>query len=225
MSDNSRGFTTVELIIASLVFSIVALVALSGFIEIGRLFYKGATQSANQATARLISNALRGDIASTAVISGPKSVQAGGGVIKYYCVGNSRYTFILGQAVDLSNHDQNTKFGLLNDKLPGSSACANPFDPPSAVAIQDDAAELLGDKMRLNALCISPNSAVSYGNLYDVRVNLASGDDQYLSLSDDASPSSCESVQQATCAAKLSVSQYCANSELEFSVAAGSSSQ
>lgn len=213
------GFTIVELIIATLVFSTVLLVAMSGFIEIGRLFYKGANATANQQAARDITAAVKADIATTSNISTVKKVTANGGNIRYYCVGNSRYTFIPGNQVKLNDHDHINKFGLLSDTLPGVGGCANPFDPPGSVPIPDNASELLGDRMRLNYFCITPNTQVSYGSLYDISISVVSGADNYLSPGGTGG-SDCQAAQLLDCNSALKTSQYCARTDLNTSVAA-----
>src|SRR3990167_10286830 len=114
------GFTVVELMMASAIFSVVALVALTGFIEIGRLFYKGATYTANQQVVRTIVDQVRADMASSSVVNGPLKVAANGGISRHYCIGNARYTFIPGNIVREDNHDLVTKFGLVRDKLAGA---------------------------------------------------------------------------------------------------------
>ncbi len=49
-----HGFTIIELLIATTIFSVVLLLAASGLLYIGRLYYKGLTSSATQEAARNI---------------------------------------------------------------------------------------------------------------------------------------------------------------------------
>ncbi len=212
----SAGFTIIELLVASAVFAVVIMVALSGFIEIGRLFYKGSVYTANQQAARNITDKVSSDMNASSTILGP---YATAGTKRYYCIGNIRYTFTLGQALNLSAHDLTNNFGVLRDKVSGASSCANPFDAP-AVPIASDAAELLGNKMRLNSFCISKNSSVSYGNLYTISLNIVTGDDKFLTIKPNASPPLCMATNSYTCNSNLSVSQYCAANDLTTSVSA-----
>ena len=216
----AAGFTVVELLVASVIFSVIILVALSGFIEIGRLFYKGSIYTANQQAARTITDKVGSDMNATSSVVGPTAT--GTGQKRFYCIGNVRYTFTLGQVVNLDNHGttNSSNFGILRDKLPGASSCADPFSGSSPVPIAVDAAELLGNRMRLNSFCITKNTSVSYGNLYAISVNIVTGDDKYITLKTNTSPPLCTATSSALCNANLSVSQYCAGSDLTTSISA-----
>ena len=162
-SYGSHGFTIVELLIATSIFSVVLLVALNGFFQIGKLYYKGVASSQTQATAQKIlddmSSALQ--FASSTAITNlldettglPAGVNSEGKPIEYICLGSTRYTYILGRQINLADWDTSNKFGLLRDSLSSPDGCGNPFDTVNPVALKNPK-ELLGSKMRLSNLCL-----------------------------------------------------------------------
>jgi prepilin-type N-terminal cleavage/methylation domain-containing protein len=179
-----RGFTILELMIASAVFSVVLLVALTGFIQIGRFFYKGVSAAQTQTVANQIMNEFSSGIQQAASVTIPGVPSANG--YNYYCIGNNRYTYILKNEVKLSaapNYSPDGNFGLLRDTLPGSSPCAPPCPDlatggtecpggysPSAVSFQNPA-ELLGQYMRLGAFDITQSA--SNPKFYNINLTVA----------------------------------------------------
>lgn len=214
---NQKGFTIVELLLASTIFSMVMMVALSGFINIGRTFYKGINVTQTQQTARAVLESASRDISTSSVVSSTKTV-ASGDNRKYVCIGNTRYTFILSRQVDLADHDTTSKFGLLRDKLPGDTACGNPFDATSPAPFNNPE-ELLNNKMRLNSFCVTPASQTSFGKLYGLKVDLVLGDDGVLNQADNPSASSCSASRLYLCNTSLNYSQHCYRAELGTTVA------
>lgn len=207
-SNNSKGFTIVELLLATVVFSAVVVVALSGFLSIGRLFYKGVNLSQTQSTAQQIVDSFTSDIQTSSSVSLAATTSSKS---SYFCIGNNRYIFNLHKMVDITVHDNTKNFGLIRDRLPGgSSACSNPYDAPGAVA-PTSAVEMLGNKMRLNSLSVTATCPTC--KLYSVVVNLAYGDDTSLTID--------SATGNATCDSNLSSSQYCSVTGLSTTVAGG----
>lgn len=189
----NQGFTIVELLIASAVFSVVLIGALAGFLQIGRVFYKGTSLAATQETARQILNEVSDNIQNAASVSSVQSDTP----YDYFCVGNVRYTFEIGRAVDTSNTDsftRNDRYGLMKDTLPGSNACAPPCpkSPAPCEADQtrwDSPVELLGDNMRLQDFKIQSNTSIS-ADYYTISVVVAFGDSDLLELATPGDESS-----------------------------------
>lgn len=207
-SSSSRGFTIIELLLATVIFSGVVVVALSGFLTIGRLFYKGVNLSQTQATAQQIVDNVTTDIQAASTLW---DVAMASGNRSYVCVGNSRYIFNLHKVVDVTVHDNTQNFGLLRDKLPGgNNACPNPYDGSSAVA-PINPTEMLGNKMRLNSFSVTRTCPTC--KLYAINVNLAYGDDSSLDIDPVTNIASCNS--------NLASSQYCTVTGLSTTVAGG----
>ena len=194
------GFTIVELMLATAVFSVTLLIALNGFLQIGRLFYKGVSNTQTQSIARQVLNDLSRNVQLSPEVSAQLSSPASGpGNYHYYCVGSNRYTYTTrssGQAVavdlngtqNLSAGD-NANFGLIRDTLPGSSGCAAPC-VSSCPAPFNNPQEMLGNKMRIGKLQIcSPLSTTpgcpsnSPENVYNITVMVIYGDDDTLDYS------------------------------------------
>ena len=203
LTDNQPGFTIVELMMATAVFSVILLVGLTGFVQIGRAYYKGLTISQTNDTAQQILNDVSAQIRLSSSVS---AVTQYSGNIYYQCIGNHRYTFNLFNLVDPSNHDNISKFGLLEDELPGNSGCGNPY---SMQAPLSNPAELLGNQMRLLNFSITP---VGSSGLYSVQVTVASGQDS--ALTDPTSPT-------AQCKLQLGGTQFCAVTTLSTIVYEG----
>src|SRR5437868_3577403 len=97
----NQGFTIIELLVATLVFSIVLVVLLATFVGISRLFYKGVNIANLHNDTRTITQDIENDIKF--VQSAPQSfadpvdpsrpwLPAGQG---YFCIGLHRYTYNL----------------------------------------------------------------------------------------------------------------------------------
>ena len=86
------GFTIIELLIATLVFSTVLLIATYGIIQIGRTYTKGYIGSLTQNTTRSIVD----QISQAIQLTGPNSVTTGSsGNFESVCIGPVRYTYVL----------------------------------------------------------------------------------------------------------------------------------
>lgn len=180
LSDKS-GFTILELLIASAVFSLVLMGALAGFLQIGKMFYKGTSLTATQENAKQTLNDVSDSVQLASSISGPLSSNG----YDYYCVGKARYTFKIGRRVDSTqtNFSSNTSYGIVKDTLPGPDACAppcpvSPGTCPSGHTRWSSPRELVGDNMRVQVFRIqNPGSIPDY---YTIDLVVAFGEDDLL---------------------------------------------
>jgi type II secretory pathway pseudopilin PulG len=213
-SNLSAGFTIIELIIATGVFSTVLLVGLAAFLQTGKLFYKGVTISQTQQVAHDILDSLKSEIQFSPSIVSTQSSTNGR---SYLCVGNIRYTFKLYNQVSLDPtvHNFTDNFGLVRDVLPGSSGCGDPFSATPVPLDTTTETELLGSKMRLASLSITPAQDVNgddITDLWSIAIKVAYGDDDVLDNPLTANPA---------CNGGLNASQYCSVVELTSSVSRG----
>lgn len=205
------GFTIIELLIASAVFTVVITIAIGGFVQIARVFYKGIIITQTQQNLRQITDQVASDIKTAPAAWDPVPVRDN---IWYQCIGTSRYTYNIGNRVDSSTEDpQQGNFGLLLDHLPGSNGCGSPYDSATPF---NNPTELLNDNMRLNLFSVKTGIDCSVDNIaacsvYQVNIELASGRDQYLTLNTDTNQYECNST--------LSSSQFCAVSQVSTTVA------
>lgn len=212
------GFTIIELTIATSVFAVVLLAAQAGFVEIGRLFYKGVSTTQTQQTASNILTDIKSNIQTAASIS----LQTSGNGYTYYCVGNTRYTVNINHEVDLSNpetYGSGGNFGLLRDTLTGSNACAAPCDPsgacPAGTVALNNPSEMLSNKMRLMQFDISQPDSAASPNLYNVSLIAAYGDNSVLSYTNQ------NDITTVYCNGSLNSGQFCSVSRLNSSAFQG----
>lgn len=197
---HSRGFTIVELMAATAVFSVLLLVITFGILQVSRVYYKGITESNTQNTARgimdLITQSIQfsgGNIITTA--SQPGAPLA-------FCIGNEQFSYVAG--LQLVGHGSSlgadqTYHALVQDTVAG---CANPEAPAGFVSSTDiPGRELLNPNMRLSNLSIELIGT----NLYRVEVRVVYGDGDL--LVDATGP-------DARCISERAGTQFCAVSEL-----------
>ncbi len=197
MKSNNNGFTIVELMIATTVFSTVLLLCTFGLMEIGKTYYKGSTIARTQNVARQIVTTLSeavqyGSSEPTFTGTPPNEVvasilTASNGV---FCIGDSRFTYSSAVANGTSN-------GLVIDNKPPGSCVA------SAIS---NGKQLLGTNMRLTRFQILKN-----GGNYNIIVKVTYGDTDLINLVDVSQPvyGSCNGGRG---------SQFCAASQLETTV-------
>lgn len=189
-SSHSDGFTVVELLIATAVFSVVLLVCSIGLIQISRTFYKGITVTRTQEVARAVVDDVASSVefsSSNVVTLSPNNGSLG------YCVGNTRYSYRLYQKLP----DSGTPHVFVADKPAVCSGSAQDLQG----SLTANSRELLSPSMRVSKFTITANS----NRLYSINIKLASGDDDLLANYGNAN---------ATCSGILAGTQFCATVEL-----------
>lgn len=213
---NKRGFTIVELMIATAVFSFVLLVTSAGVITIGRAYYKSLTSNRVHETARSVLE----DISRSVQFSDPGSINTqvtdpdGTGVI-VRCFGADRYRYFINQQVTGGNH------GLYRDKRPAASSCngcdSAGLDPSGLHCVHPGiftgGQELLGNNMRLLQF------EVSNSDPFHINIRVAYGDDDLLSTYDNQGvPLTGADPATALCKTGVAGNSFCAVSALETAV-------
>jgi prepilin-type N-terminal cleavage/methylation domain-containing protein len=153
----SNGFTVVELLIATAVFSTILLLSTFGIMQVGRTYYKGVTIIRTQNVARNVMDTISQDIqfsGSKPVGTLPAGIGSGSG---RFCIGNTRYQYRIGQNVGAG--------GALRVTENIASGCPN-----DAAFIQGR--ELLSQNMRLSRLVIVGNVSEDYS----IQLSVAYGD-------------------------------------------------
>src|SRR6266702_6725818 len=118
------GFTVIELLIATAIFSLVLLLITVGIMQITRVYYKGITETNTQNTARAIVD----DIAQAIQFGGPANIQKTVGTTPgtsyAFCIGNQLYSYILGyQVVDAKSAGAQAYHGLV---VSSAAGCGGP---------------------------------------------------------------------------------------------------
>lgn len=186
----TKGFTITELLVATAVFASVLLLAIVGFIQVGKLFYKGVTVSQTRQTASNIMDALSADIRLSTAVTNPPGMDNGAGqVYPETCIGGHLYTYNPGVPIDLANHDFSSRFGLIQSDLPGG-ACPQTTVTPADIK-KSNPVEMLGDGMRLSNLSLTQSST----SAWQVTVTVTFGEDAVLNNPNNSDPPpSCKGI-------------------------------
>lgn len=182
---SQAGFTIIELMIATMIFSVVLLLLVFAVMHITQSYYKGITQSKTQNAARNIKDAITGAIkfggaTPTLDATGKPFVS---GTTNWFCVGTQIFAYKLGYQLAGTTALTRTGHALVQGQLPDSTC-------PSAGVSLDNAglripsgsvtnqAELLSPHMRLSNLGLK---ASPLGNRsWEVDVQVTYGDDDLL---------------------------------------------
>ena len=160
------GFTIVELMVASLVFTVILGVITSGIVHFTSDYYKGINTSATQTTARSIANIIA------------QNLEYGGGANTFsvptvtngydfaVCIGSTQIQYVLGSQLTKDP----SPYGVIVTKYDPALGCQSfPSGNPGGK-------EMLGPKMRLTNLSVDPITTPSGSRLYTVSVGVAYGE-------------------------------------------------
>lgn len=218
---NDKGFTIIELTIATLAFSVILVVITAGIIQFTNQYYKGITASNTQNTARAISDAIVQDIQFSP--AGNSNTETTPGANSgAFCAGGHLYSYQLGKEVATSGIGTNNKVwhALVQDTNPLPSYCASspagtePLNAGEALGGSNNPSteiEMLSTNMRLAKLSVINTPGT---NLYVVTVRVVYGDDDLLKSN---TPGGDATSPDAYCAGGAG-SQFCATSELVTTV-------
>lgn len=197
-----EGFTIVELLIATMVFSVVLLLCAAGLIRIGKAYNKGVISSRTQEAARnvieSVSQAIQLNSGYFSGLRGPGP----DGETHAYCFGARQFSFIKNKNVvsGSSPSTSETRHALVSHPA-SSGGC--PISA-SVATINTDAIngqELLSPRMQLADLSVDHQG----NGKYEVRVKVLYGEDD-LFLNPNSVNATCNSG---------SGSEFCAVSELK----------
>ena len=175
----TKGFTVIELMIATAVFSTVLLLCATAIMQVGRMFYKGTVVNKTQDTARQVVDDIiqaiqfgGNDNGFRATASATFSNGLGPITVQSLCLGTVRYSYVNDRSLG-SNTSTQLPHILWKDHT--SVGNCTPLDitntnPPLSSA---DGQEMMGDNMRIPILSVpSPNSA----SIWAVNVVVSYGD-------------------------------------------------
>ncbi len=190
---NFRGFTIVELMIATVVFSVILLLLTAGIISVGNIYYRGITSSRTQAATRAISDnvvqAIQYSADSIILTAGTPGTPGAPGAV---CAGGKKYSYKLNTKKD------DTNSVLLIEDYTSVAGCTPNMTPgPNTI-------EQIGKNMTLTRFDITENTVT--GN-FNVRVRVVSGDNDL--FEGDSTDNNCKGGAG---------SQFCAVSSLDTEV-------
>lgn len=218
--NRTAGFTIVELLIATAVFSVVLLTISAAIIQIGRLYYKGITSARTQEAARAvmddIAQVIQFETGRVALgLVGPNGSQA-------ICVATKHYSYKLGQ--QQAQNGANFQHALVRKDVPAGCLTTAAQDLSSSTP-PIEGQEMLGEKMRLANLQVERQGL---SDAYMIKVRVAYGDAELLCDPDNAVPTNaanCKSTltmtegqiantRKLSCKNIRTGTQFCAVSEL-----------
>jgi prepilin-type N-terminal cleavage/methylation domain-containing protein len=194
---SQKGFTIVELMIATVIFSFVLLVASSGIIAIGKIYYKGITSSKTQEVTRSIME----EVSRARQFSTGDVGFGSMGTASAYCFGEDRYSYRTNVKVDTAAGTR----ALVHDIRTNLNLCVPDINTPTGE-------ELLGNNMRLLEFAVVPIPGSS--NKSNISVKVAYGDNDLLSNHDGNGNPNGLAADQALCKPGPG-SNFCATAELE----------
>lgn len=211
----SAGFTIVELLIATLVFTIVLLICLESVSRIGRMYYKGITEANAQQVVRGLSNEFTQQIQfGPEVPSGtlPTTGRPGGG-IQRFCIGDYMYKVTMNRTLGddgVSSVLKRAKFDTALSTCPTTDvAFDNQFN------IDTKSSELAAPGMRVLKLSVGhPDATNPY--LWAVSIRIAVGD--YDLIDYGGSPDDPTNYEKAKCRSQDSGTQFCSVNELNSTI-------
>jgi prepilin-type N-terminal cleavage/methylation domain-containing protein len=164
INGEQSGFTIIELLIATLIFSTVLLIATFAVIQISRTYIKGFISSQTENTTRSVID----DVTQAIQLSGPTSVTlASSGGWNAFCINGVRYTYRLNVELNPTLGPNNTNV-FVRDQ-PASGNCT-----PN-INYANPGTELLSTNERL--VNLSLNQVPGSANLYQIDLSILYGND------------------------------------------------
>jgi len=210
-NNNQQGFTIIELMIATAVFSMVLLIATVAVIMVTNSYVKGDIQSETQDTTRSVLMTLAQDVQFNTASSVNTGVYDGS-QYGFFCIGNDVYAYQLNKEIGNSTiyHALLEFSGSCPSNLAQfMTAYAPDLSGPSGGG--NSAHELLANNLRLEQLSVTHSSSGS--EAYTITVSVAYGN---AGSSIVATPAS--SGYTYSCPPESLGGQFCADSSLTTTV-------
>jgi prepilin-type N-terminal cleavage/methylation domain-containing protein len=168
----SKGFTIVELLVATAVFGVVLLVVTVAILQFSRVYYKGVTERQTQDTTRSIVDGIAQSIqfnggGVTTTVASPSV-----GASYAFCVGNTQYSYAVGTQMSDTPTSGQRYHALVSREVSGCNGLAAQNMNMATVVGR----ELLIPRMRLSKMQVTSLG----GNLYRVSVRVVFGDNDLL---------------------------------------------
>ncbi len=203
------GFTIVELMVATMVFSVVLLLVTAGIIQIARVYYKGVTETNTQNAARsIIDNISQAIQFSGDDVSGTPGSTPGQDYD--FCLGNTHVSYKLGRQVKSSpSASDQTYHAIVANNISGCAGAAPQVLNQATVSGRD----LMPQEMRLSNLVVQ-RVGTSQPAQYRVLVRVVYGDSDLIYSPSDTTATNGYERSDAACRAQTIGTQFCAVSEL-----------
>ena len=236
---HEKGFTIIELMISTIIFSLVLLGATAAILQIGKQYYKGITQANTQevtrSTVEEIAQSLQYTKRDIRVPNYPdidndgypdamyyepltSSAPAFGDEF-YFCIGSVRYSFVIGASLGVETEHalwvDEPDAGCANAVTMGPAELALPNPSSGGSYPGSNGRELLSKFMQITELSIIPRQ----NQLWTISMSIATGDtdNQVLVQTVDASGNPTGDTR-VTCEGEILGSEFCAISEISVNV-------
>jgi prepilin-type N-terminal cleavage/methylation domain-containing protein len=207
-ANKPQGFTIIELLIATAVFSVVLLIFLSAFLKISQLFYKGVNMTNTQENARNIVQTIADDIQFYQVT--PQVYKD----LNYFCIGDHVYYYEPGVQYTPGNNS----YGLQRVEsvcVPASGRVVFVTGSPNIQNMLDPGMQV--NKLDIdcqNSICTISLKLVYYGSDKTVFV---SNNSAYNS-DPTSSGYNADQAPDASCTGAPNSTQYCATASYNSTV-------
>ncbi len=208
MKRTQNGFTIVELMIATAVFSLVMMIIMASVLQITKMYYRVGTVAKTQEITRTITEEIsesirysNANISTVDMLPAPnQDIPIGDTDTGYFCIGSRRYTYAVDRQLKTENPDTLLKqkaHGLWVDEPISCTVAADLND-----ANLTGGREMLGENMRLVKLDILD---VTGTDAYQVQLIVAYGDEDLMELDDDGNK---------VCKVNVAGAEFCAVSSI-----------
>ncbi len=211
------GFTIIELMIATTIFSFILMICLSGIMQITKMYYRAVTQNKTREVARSIADEIGESIRFTnqsinlgTTIIGPQINDLSAQDTGYFCIGEKRYSYAIDRQVkkapDVNKKQKKHALWVDSGCVGGATVPADlTVDLPTA-----DGEDLVPENMRLYNLSLTPVNDLS--GIYKISVGVAYGDDDLLNPKPDDSPI------ELSCEGSFAGTEFCATTNFFVTV-------
>lgn len=163
INNKQSGFTILELMIATSVFSVILLVGSMMLLQIGKMYYRGVNSARAQEVSRNVVEDISRKIQFTPATISSDTANFGGVDVTSYCVGTTRYSFVTNLMVvaeGANPADGTVAHGLWKDVNPDSSN--NSCTALDIVTTQPASGEeLLSENMRIGEFCVGNKEIIA----------------------------------------------------------------
>lgn len=203
---DQKGFTILELLIATMVFSVIFLGVTTALIQMSKLYYKGVVTGRTQETTRGTMDRIAQQLQFTNALPTPPTTQSFN-VTGYpsgqpataldfsaICIDGTRYTYRLNAQVnndiDSGGYDTSMsrlRHGLWRDAWPDGTC------PPANLSLDKPTAEgedMLSEHMRLTDFRVT----CGVGNVCTVAIGVIYGDNDLLQYDSAGNPTNCATI-------------------------------
>lgn len=208
------GFTIIELLVATVVFSVILLLSTSILIQISRMYYKGLVTTRTQNAARTVIDDISRSIQFSGEMPSYPSSNNQSITPHYFCIGKTRYTYFKNMQRASANDLPNQKIlhVLWKDEVVSPSNCGTALPNLQNPIPSTGGKELLEKGMRIGNQGDPSASIIKSSNgVYQINLLVFYGDNGVINFdTSTGDPLSCKGA--------LTGAQFCAFSNLSTEV-------